>query len=376
MFNKRLILSVVFICCAISAQAQVKFDRTLHDFGDVTVADGPLVCTFTFTNQGKTDALVTSVVSSCGCTGVKWTRAVVHPGEKGSVTATYSNDEGPGSFDKVLTVYVKDAKKPQILHIRGIVNEKKLPLQEAYPVHFGPIGFKKPDYKGGNLRQGETCEGEFSIANISGKSINISFSGISEGLCIIPEKSRLGAGEKTTVRFTITADRSRWGKNWYYATPLADGKSFSSTGREAQIGPAIPGGEALRTDANAELAEGCSKIGIWAVTRDNFSSLNKEDLLDAPSIEFSNSTFEFGRIKAGTTIEARFPYTVSGKNPLCIHKIECDSKLVKIKQSKGLVTCTIDSSSLPKGDQLFVVSIYTNCPSKSVTSLFITGIVR
>lgn len=376
MYNKRLIFFTLLLCCALPSAAQIRFDRLIHDFGDVTQADGPLVCTFDFVNKGNSDAIVTSVVSSCGCTGVKWTRNTVPPGGKGSITATYSNDEGPGSFDKVLTVYAKDAKKPQILHIRGVVNEKKLPLAEAFPVHFGPIGFKKTDYKGGNLMQEESCEGEFTIANISDKSIKVSFANVSDGLNIIPEKNSLKAGEKTTVRFTVSADRSRWGKNWYYATPLADGKSFASTGKEAQIGPAIPGGESLRTDPNTELYEGCSKIGIWAVTRENFASLSKDELRDAPAIAFGNSTFDFGRIKAGAPIEATFPYTVSGKNPLNIYKVECDSKLVKIKKAKGAITCTINTSSLPKGDQLFVVSVYTNCPSRSVSSLFITGIVR
>ena len=45
------------------------------------------------------------------------------PGEKGVITATYSNDEGTGTFDKTLTVYTSAQKKPVILHLKGSVTK-------------------------------------------------------------------------------------------------------------------------------------------------------------------------------------------------------------------------------------------------------------
>ena len=52
----------------------VRFDKTIHDFGDVTLGQGALNCAFTATNISDKPIVIYNVVSSCGCTGVKWTR--------------------------------------------------------------------------------------------------------------------------------------------------------------------------------------------------------------------------------------------------------------------------------------------------------------
>ena len=102
----------------------VQFDKTVHDFGVITLKDGPQTCTFTITNDGDADVNILAVTTSCGCTGVKWTRETIKPGEKGTVTATYSNDEGAYPFDKTLAVYMSDNSKPTVLHLKGIVKKK------------------------------------------------------------------------------------------------------------------------------------------------------------------------------------------------------------------------------------------------------------
>ena len=70
------------------APETVVFDKTIHDFGDVSVTDGPLTCTFTVTNKGKDPISVYEVVSSCGCTDVKWTKGTLGKGESGTISAT------------------------------------------------------------------------------------------------------------------------------------------------------------------------------------------------------------------------------------------------------------------------------------------------
>ena len=49
----------------------VSVDKTVHDWGDVTVKDGPLSCSFTVTNISNEPVMIRTVASSCGCTGVK-----------------------------------------------------------------------------------------------------------------------------------------------------------------------------------------------------------------------------------------------------------------------------------------------------------------
>jgi len=112
---------LAFACPAAAQTPEQPFDKTVHDFGTISLKDGPQSCTFTFTNCTDEDATILAAISSCGCTEVKWTREDLKPGEKGTVSATYSNEEGAYPFDKTLTVYVSYQKKPIILHLRGVV---------------------------------------------------------------------------------------------------------------------------------------------------------------------------------------------------------------------------------------------------------------
>lgn len=109
----------------VPVESIVSFDTKVHDFGTVSIKDGPLKCSFELTNISDEPTVIFAVVSSCGCTDVKWTRESIPAGGKGTIEATYSNDEGPYPFDKVLTVYIKDAAKPVTLHLRGSVTNKK-----------------------------------------------------------------------------------------------------------------------------------------------------------------------------------------------------------------------------------------------------------
>ena len=118
------ILISLLVAAALTGGPEVSFDKTVHDFGKVSLRDGMLSCTFTVTNTGDEKMYIQTVMSSCGCTDVKWTRTAIGPGESGTIEATYSNDEGPYPFDKTLTVYTTVTKKPTVLHLRGVVRKK------------------------------------------------------------------------------------------------------------------------------------------------------------------------------------------------------------------------------------------------------------
>ena len=80
----------------------VEFDKTIHNFGDVMLSDGPLSCTFTMKNVSEKPVVIYNVVTSCGCTDVEWTREPIKPGNTGTISTVYTNDEGPYPFDKTL----------------------------------------------------------------------------------------------------------------------------------------------------------------------------------------------------------------------------------------------------------------------------------
>ena len=113
--------TILTILLAVALAAPIQFDKTVHDFGEISSKAGKQTCTFTVTNDGDEALSIFAVVPSCGCTDVVWPRESIAPGAKGVITATYSTDEGAGAFDKTLTVYTSAQKKPVILHLKGAV---------------------------------------------------------------------------------------------------------------------------------------------------------------------------------------------------------------------------------------------------------------
>lgn len=361
----------------------VSFSKTVHDFGDVAVDGGPVSCSFDVKNISAKPVAITSVVSSCGCTAVKWTREDIQPGKSGTISATYSNEDGPYPFDKTLTVYVSNIKKPIILHIRGVVQEQVQDAAVSYPVHYGPLALRSSCIKAGNMEQGEKRSGEMVVANIGESTIKLGFKDVSEGLQVASSELTIAPGALSRIIFTVTADRSRWGKNWYYATPVINGKVYRSTGTAKALPEAL-GVQAVVDEQNPVLKEGSEKIGFQATTIDNFSSMGRAERDRASVPDFRKSAVSFGSIDAGTRVKAIFSFTNKGQQPLHFHKIDSGSSRVKVQSfsqdteagQSGTICCSIDTRGLDKGEKLFIVNVYTNSPSHPVIYLYVSGIIR
>ena len=331
----------------------VYVDKTVNDWGDVTVKDGPLECSFTLTNVSDDPVLIRSVASSCGCTGVTWTKGPIAPGESGSITATYSNDEGPYAFDKTLTVSFVGARKPLILHLRGVVHQKKLPLKDTYPVQFGQLGFRESEMKLGNLSQGEQKSMQLRVANVGKKEITVSFEPDSPFLSFTPPELKIAGGSTAVLGVTVTADRSLWGRNPYSATPVVNG---------------------VRQEGS---------VSFVATTRENFDNWSAAQLASAPAAEYDGS-FAADPVQAGSPVTASFKIANGGKTALTVYKLDTDSDRITVKSAprsikaggKAVFEFVLDTTGMkPDGDNLGIITLYTNDPRHSVIHLYIDVII-
>jgi hypothetical protein len=101
----------------------ITFDADVIDFGNV-VQYSEAVRTFTFTNTGKTDLIITSVKGQCGCTTIlpeSLPKAPIPPGGKGSFKVQYDTKVRVGIFDKQIMVYSNSATGVVTVKIKGVV---------------------------------------------------------------------------------------------------------------------------------------------------------------------------------------------------------------------------------------------------------------
>ena len=333
----------------------LEIDKTVHNFGDILLESGPVSCSFTLTNKGSKPAVIYNVSSSCGCTDVTWTKEPLMPGKSGKISVTYSNDEGAYPFDKSLTVYVSDVKKPVILKVRGVSVAKKKPLAESYPVHFGPLGMKDKEFKCGNLEQGNHKSNAVMIANISDKPITVDFTGVSQNLSIKVSPNPIPAQSTAEMTFTVNAGRDLWGKNYYWASPRVNGNAVRS-------------------------ADGESKIGIWAFTKENFSGLSDSEKTKAARPMFEESTYSFGKVKRGAIVNAEFTFKNEGNTDFAVYAVNSDDGDISFgdfPSAKPGETKTfkvaLNTSKMPTGEALVIVTLTTNSPLRPIVNLFIAG---
>ena len=129
--KRTLIALLLTILCLTPAmaeepQAEIKFDKMSHNFGQFTEDNAVVSTTFTFTNVGDAPLVITQCVASSGCTIPTYSDKPIAPGKTGQIKVTY-NGKGRvfGPFTKIVTVMTNAKTKMTRLSIKGEMVEKK-----------------------------------------------------------------------------------------------------------------------------------------------------------------------------------------------------------------------------------------------------------
>lgn len=127
---KKMILMALMVVSTMTLMAQqpaqIKFDKTTHNFGTFSEKNPVVSYSFAFTNVGEQPLVVNQAIASCGCTVPEFTKEPVAPGQKGEIKVTY-NGEGkfPGHFKKSITVRTNGSVEMTRLYIEGDMTEAK-----------------------------------------------------------------------------------------------------------------------------------------------------------------------------------------------------------------------------------------------------------
>jgi hypothetical protein len=106
---KKLLLMTLLLVCGITMataqkQAEIKFEKTTHDFGTFSEKSPVVTCTFTFSNVGEKPLVINQAMASCGCTVPEYDRAPVKPGATGTIRVRFDSDNKEGAQYKTIKV--------------------------------------------------------------------------------------------------------------------------------------------------------------------------------------------------------------------------------------------------------------------------------
>lgn len=122
-FFTLLVMSALFGTSAM-AQAVIKFEKTIHDFGQF---DKNKIQTyeFVFVNSGDKPLVIHQAYGSCGCTVPQFSKDPIEPGKKGVIKVSF-NGKGQfnGRFKKSINIRSNASNALTRIYIEGVVLEK------------------------------------------------------------------------------------------------------------------------------------------------------------------------------------------------------------------------------------------------------------
>ncbi len=100
----------------------IQFNKDLHDFGTIKAGE-KVDYTFSFTNTGNADLLVSNAQASCGCTASDYTKQPIKPGKKGMLKVSFDSAGKPGLQQKTVTLTTNTANGNEIVTIKAFVEQ-------------------------------------------------------------------------------------------------------------------------------------------------------------------------------------------------------------------------------------------------------------
>jgi hypothetical protein len=339
------------------AQTKMQLSATEHDFGTFKEEAGRQTFDFIVTNTGTDPLVIQNVVASCGCTTPEWTKQPIPAGAKGKVTAIYDPKDRPGAFNKTLSVYSNSKPEVVVLTIKGDVTPREKTVEELFTFPVGALRFESNHLAFTNVKKNEKKIRIMQLINTSTAPVKLEFDVLPPYLALKANPETLKPGQKGLVEGTYDATKNQgWGN-------VSDMVKIKLNG-VAQ--------ENVFYYVSANLVE-------------DFSSLSKEELANAPVFKIASTTYDLGKIKGSTQNEVEFKFTNEGKSDLLLRNIRATCGCTAIQQgNQGVGIKPGESSSIKavfnsgsyKGKVTKAIYVYSNDPKNSEVVLMLNAEVE
>lgn len=332
---------------AATATARVEWIEKDHDFGLMKEVLGPQTGVSRFVNLGPDTISIFNVRPSCGCTSADWSDAPVAPGDTARIAYTYDPHMRPGKFDKSVKVQLSDGSRHSI-RITGNVYGTPESVSSIFPFDAGDLRLSDVAVNMGNVRYGNLPIAFVTAYNLSADSVSPEVRTDIAGLTVSPSVPTAGPGDLIT--YTITLDTRKAG---LYGPA------------EGEISFITPAGEGRPLPFRAFVEPDPERLATQQQGKN-------------PVIEVSPDPIDLGSIDtAGGRVTAELNIRNSGKGPLEIYRIVCQSKGVsvsgvpeKVKAGKSnRIKITADPAELPQGPSRVPLQIITNDPLTPVRTV-------
>lgn len=101
-------------------KTSLKFDKTLHDFGNIKQGD-QVECVFKITNTGNEPLVIENAQGSCGCTVPDYPKDPITPGDTREVRVKFNSSGKKDKQSKTVTITANTDPAQTILTVQSFV---------------------------------------------------------------------------------------------------------------------------------------------------------------------------------------------------------------------------------------------------------------
>jgi hypothetical protein len=352
MKNLFIFFSFVLFGAAAYAQPKIQLLTTEHDFGTIKQEAGKQSYNFVVTNTGDVALVIENVVPSCGCTTPEWTKSPIPPNGQGKITAIYDPTNYPGPFSKTLQVHSNAKPEVVVLVIKGEVIPREKTVEELFTWPIGAVRFESNHMAFTNIKKTEKKIRVMPIINTANEPMKIEFEGLPEHLALKVNPETLKPGQKGLVEGTYDATKN---PGWGNVSDM------------------------IRVKLNGVVqANGYYYVSANLV--EDFSSLTKEEIENAPVFKVAATTVDIGTMDPATNKDVEFAFTNDGKRDLIIRHLRSTCGCTAVQQGSTVVKpgesssikATFNSGSY-KGKVTKAIYVYTNDPKNSEVILMLNA---
>jgi hypothetical protein len=355
---RKLLLALCVPACFIDLSGQgPKFNKVVHDFGNVKEESGTVSAVFSFKNVTPHPIIIVKVETSCGCTTPQYSKDSIMPGDTGFVRAIYETRGRDGNFNKNLFVHFNIDSYYKTLNIKGnVIPEANLAKKpDEYTTTYANLAFNTTmAYFPTVFKTDKQKEYRIKVFNYMGYPIR--FLNVKNK----PDYVTLDLGDSIVgVEDTLTI------------TVFVDGSKIPQMGdMTAPI--------SFVTDDDASKVK---FIYVRTFLKEDFSKLSKKELKNAPKITMDTmGPLHFGKRHSGEKFNYTIKFTNTGKTDLNVYKVvpSCScitfslgKQLLKPGETANLVI-TVDTLNQTQADLIKYLTILTNDPKHSEIKIKMT----
>ena len=293
--KRRFLIIVVLLSAVVSASAQgLEAVSQSIDCGQV-VYRMPLTAEFDVRNKSGKTLRIDEVRKSCGCTSVAYPQGEIVSGAAFKVRAIYDAAQ-MGHFNKQIALYGSGQKEPLILTLKGIVVEEVVDYSGSYPFKLGNILAEKTHIEFDDVNRGDRPTQKIHLMNTSDKSVQPVLMHLPAYLKAEVSPSNIRPGHSGVATITLDSRALR---------------NLGLTQTTVYLGM-FPG----------DKVSASKEIGISAVLLPNFDDLSSAAKAQAPQIQLSATTLDFGTVDGRKVKKGEIDIANTGKSMLDIRSLQ------------------------------------------------------